>query len=65
VKVKVKTRKSVKKRFKKRKTGSIKRAVAGYGHLLRKKSRKKKRKAKKGTQVSKGDLKRISKLIPY
>jgi large subunit ribosomal protein L35 len=63
VKVKVKSRKSVKKRFKKRKSGSIKRAIAGYGHLLRKKSRRKKRKVKKGSEVSKGDAKRIKKLI--
>ncbi len=57
---KMKTRKSVAKRFKRTATGKIKRACAGRGHLLSSKSRKRKRHLRKGALVSGSDFRRIA-----
>lgn len=57
---KMKTRKSVAKRFKLTATGKIKRACAGRGHLLSSKSRKRKRHLRKGTIVSGADHHRLA-----
>lgn len=57
---KMKTRKSVAKRFKLTATGKIKRACAGRGHLLSSKSRKRKRHLRKGALVSGADYRRIA-----
>jgi large subunit ribosomal protein L35 len=57
---KMKTRKSVAKRFKLTATGKIKRSCAGRGHLLSSKSRKRKRQLRKGALVSGADYRRIA-----
>lgn len=57
---KMKTRKSVAKRFKRTAGGKIKRACAGRGHLLSGKTRKRKRQLRKGALVSTADYKRIA-----
>ena len=62
---KVKTCSAVKKRFKKLKSGKIKRSQSGRRHLLTKKSAKSKRDLRQKSYVSKADLPRIRKLLPY
>lgn len=62
---KLKTRKGIAKRFKITKKGKIKRQKAGRGHLLAKKSRKRKRLLKKSALVSRADKKAIKMLMPY
>ena len=61
---KLKTNKGAAKRFKKTKTGKVKRSKAYAGHLLGCKDRKRKRKLRKGTYVSDGDMKRVSGMLP-
>jgi len=63
--VKVKTRKAVKKRFRFTKKGKIKMPRAFRGHLLSGKSRKRKRSSRKSSYVTKGDAKKIKRLLPY
>ncbi len=60
---KQKTNKSAAKRFKKLKSGLIKRGRQNRRHILTKKSTKRKRGLRKGTYVSKTDQKRIGSLI--
>lgn len=62
---KMKTRKSVAKRFKKTGTGKIKRSQGFMNHMLEKKTSKQKRQLRKGALLSKGDQKRISQEIAY
>jgi len=62
---KLKTRKSVAKRFKITKTGKILRMKTGRSHILTKKSRKRKRHLKKKTLVSKSFLWKIKRQLPY
>ncbi|WP_044640847.1 50S ribosomal protein L35 [Risungbinella massiliensis] len=62
---KMKTKKSVAKRFKKTGTGKIKRNHAYTSHLFEAKSQKRKRKLRKGAIMSAGDQKRIEQLIAY
>lgn len=62
---KIKTKKGLAKRFKITKKGKIKRQKAGRGHLLAKKSRKRKRLLKKSGLVSGTDKKAIKMLMPY
>lgn len=62
---KLKTRKSVAKRFKITKSGKIKRTQAGRSHILTKKSRKRKRQLRHKTLVVSGFLRKIKKQIPY
>jgi len=57
---KMKTKKAVKKRFKKTASGKLKCAGAGRGHLLVNKSTKRKRKLRKGNIVKSADQKRIA-----
>ena len=59
----MKTRKSIKKRFKITKTGKILRRAIGQDHCLAKKSGKKTRKSRKWVRVSKVDVKKIKKLL--
>jgi len=59
----MKTRKSIKKRFKITKKGKVLRRVTGQDHYRAKKSGKKKRAAKKWIPVSKNEIKKIKKLI--
>lgn len=62
---KLKTRRSVAKRFRLTKRGRVKRAMAGKGHILTKKSRKRKRKLVHGAFVSSAEEKIIRKMLPY
>ena len=63
---KLKTKKSVAKRFKITGTGKIKHFGAGGSHLLSKKSSKRKRRIKKSAILKgKGDIKTVKRLLPY
>jgi len=63
---KLKTKKSVKKRFKITGTGKVKHYGSGGKHLLMKKSSKRKRRIKKSAVLkSKGAAKMVRKLLPY
>jgi large subunit ribosomal protein L35 len=57
---KMKTRKSVAKRFKITATGKIRRTRAGRRHLLSGKSRKRKRNLRRAALVSPADFRRIA-----
>ena len=61
---KKKTKKSVAKRFKRTASGKIKYSKAGSGHLLSKKSRKRKRSLRSQSVLSDTERKRISKMLP-
>lgn len=58
-----KSSRSAAKRFKKTKSGKIKRRRAFKSHLLSKKSTKRKRKLRKCTLVEKADQKKIKRLL--
>lgn len=60
---KMKTKKSVAKRFKVTGTGKVKRHKAYTGHLTGKKSPARKRRLRKSAIVSKADEKRIKNLL--
>lgn len=62
---KMKTHRGAAKRFKKLKTGKIKRKRAFVSHILEKKSPKRKRRLRQATLINKADLKRVNKLLPY
>ncbi|MDP8266900.1 MAG: 50S ribosomal protein L35 [Candidatus Aceula meridiana] len=62
---KLKTNRSAAKRFKRTKTGKLKKRSAGRGHILGKMSRKRKRNLRKGSYVSSADQKKIEKILPY
>lgn len=62
---KLKTRKSVAKRFKLSKRGKIKRSHAYRGHILSKKSRSRKRGLRKAALVHASDIGKIIKYLPY
>jgi len=60
---KMKTHSSAKKRFKLTASGKIKRFQANSQHLMRKKTKKRKRKLEGSTMVAKVDMPRIKKLL--
>ncbi|MBR1987646.1 MAG: 50S ribosomal protein L35 [Clostridia bacterium] len=60
---KIKTRRAVAKRFEETATGKIKRTRDGKGHILTKKSRKRKRNLRKTAYVSKQFEKNIKGMI--
>ncbi len=62
---KMKTNRSARKRLRKTGTGKIKRNKSLAGHLLSKKTPKRKRNLRKSTLVSDADKKRVKRLIPY
>ena len=62
---KLKTNRSVAKRLRFTKSGKLKKRSANRGHLLRKMSRKAKRRLRQGGYLSKGDTKKIRRLLPY
>ena len=62
---KMKTHRGAAKRLKKTGTGKLKRMRANKSHILTKKTRKRKRRLRKPDLVSKGDAKRLNKLLPY
>lgn len=59
----MKTRKSIKKRFKITKTGKVLRRAIGQDHFRAKKSGKKKRQIRKWVKLSKVDAKKIKGLL--
>lgn len=61
---KMKTHRGSAKRFKRTASGKLRRFYAYKGHLTGKKTSKRKRKLRKGSMVSKADLKRINNMIP-
>jgi large subunit ribosomal protein L35 len=60
---KKKTRKAVAKRFKRTAKGKIKHSKAGSGHLLSSKSRKRKRKLRGSSLLSKVEAKRVREIL--
>lgn len=62
---KMKTNAAAKKRFKKLKSGKIKRSCAMRRHILTKKSRKTKRDLRGVAYIAKSDIKHILGLMPY
>ncbi|CUX96412.1 50S ribosomal protein L35 [Candidatus Doolittlea endobia] len=63
--LKLKTARSVAKRFKKMASGGFKRKHANMRHILTKKSTKRKRHLRSKSIVSKGDLSLIVRCLPY
>ena len=61
---KMKTHKGSAKRFKRTASGKLKRYQSFTSHLTGKKSPKRIRNSRKGRLVSKGDQRRIDKMIP-
>lgn len=62
---KMKSHSGSKKRFDLTASGKVKRSRVGHGHILAKKDRKRKRRLRSGTFVSKVQEKTIRSLIPY
>ncbi|MFH0776768.1 MAG: 50S ribosomal protein L35 [Patescibacteria group bacterium] len=62
--MKLKTKRAAAKRFRKTGTGKIVGRKAGRGHLLMQKSKSQKKLANKAKQFSKGDTKRLARLLP-
>jgi len=60
---KLKSKSALKKRFKLTKSGKVKRAKASKGHILTKKTRKRKRNLRKSAIVTAGDAKKLKRLI--
>jgi len=60
---KMKTRRSAAKRFSKTGSGVLRRRRAFSSHILTKKSRKRKRRLRKPTNVSKADTKRVKRML--
>jgi len=61
---KIKTKSAAKKRFSVTSTGKIKRRRVGTKHLLEHVSSRKKRNKRMDVNVSKSDIKKISKMLP-
>jgi large subunit ribosomal protein L35 len=62
---KLKTRKSISKRFKITKTGKMLRRATGLNHYRAKKSGKKIRQGRKWVEVSKSEARKIRKVLKY
>jgi large subunit ribosomal protein L35 len=62
---KMKTHRGAAKRFKLTAGGKLKRAKAFKGHLLAKKSRKRKRRLRQAEVASPSDQKKVKRLLPY
>ena len=60
---KLKTRKTVSKRFKITGTGKLMRRSTGLNHLMRKKTLSRRRNLIKGSELYKGDEKRIKRML--
>jgi large subunit ribosomal protein L35 len=63
--MKQKTHRGAAKRFKKTKSGKIKRASAYKRHILTKKSPKRKRHLKKGKILSAAETPKVKRMLPY
>ena len=64
MRTKRKTHRGAAKRFKLTASGKVKRSRAYASHILTKKTRKRKRKLRKSTLVSKADQARIAEILP-
>ncbi len=64
-KIKIKTKRGAKKRFKITATGKLVHYRANKSHILTSKNRKRKNRLKKSVVVSSSDSMNIKKLIPY
>ena len=62
---KIKTHRGAAKRFKLTASGKVKRSKAYKRHILTKKTTSRKRKLDRETLVSRGDLRKVKKMIPY
>ncbi len=62
---KLKTHRGAKKRFKLTATGKIKRGHSHARHILTKKTTKRKRKLDQSGLVSRSDLSKVKKMLPY
>ena len=62
-KKKIKTRKTVVKRFRLTGTGKLMRECTGLNHLMRKKTASNRRDLMRGTELFKGDLKRMKRML--
>jgi large subunit ribosomal protein L35 len=62
---KLKTNKGAKKRLSLTKSGKVKRANSNKGHILTKKSRKRKRSLRKSSLVDPAFEKKMKTLLPY
>jgi large subunit ribosomal protein L35 len=62
---KIKTNRSAAKRLKRTGSGKVKRQHMNTGHILTKRTRKRKRHLRKSALVSAADMKRVDRLIPY
>ncbi|MFT8229635.1 MAG: 50S ribosomal protein L35 [Enterobacterales bacterium] len=62
---KIKTIRSVSKRFRRISNGKFKRKHANLKHILTKKSTKRKRHLRANTLVSKSNMKLVSRCLPY
>jgi len=62
---KMKTKKGAAKRFTKTGSGKLRRYRANHSHILTKKTRKRKRRLRKPTDVSPSDVKIIDRCLPY
>ncbi|HHV35514.1 MAG TPA: 50S ribosomal protein L35 [Syntrophomonadaceae bacterium] len=62
---KMKTHRGAAKRFKRTSSGKIKRSKAFRGHLLSKKTSKRKRRLRKAKVLRPSDEKKIKHLLPY
>ncbi len=62
---KMRTQRGAAKRFKRTATGKLKRHHAYRTHILAKMSPKRKRQLRKAGLVSKADVKRVERLLPY
>jgi len=62
---KLKTNKSVAKRFKITKNGKVKKRAAGRSHILGKKTRKAKRKLRQSSYLAPCEAKKIRRMLPY
>ena len=62
---KLKTKKGAAKRFKITESGKVKKNRAFRGHILTKKSAKRKRNLRKPDYVSSGEKKTVKQMLPY
>ena len=62
---KMKSHRGAAKRFKKTGSGKISRQKANKQHILTKKTTKRKRSLRQDTLVSKADVSRVGKMLPY
>jgi large subunit ribosomal protein L35 len=62
---KMKSHRGAAKRFKKTGSGKISRQKANKQHILTKKTTKRKRSLRQDTLVSKADVSRVRKMLPY